>query len=945
MRLFYRPIASWACFGALFQGLWAAPDLAFPVNSQVPPVAYASQPYHFAFSDSTFQSDKPVVSYALTNAPTWLSLNPDSRNFEGKPASGDVGASTFQLQASDGTDETSSEVTLVVLERPNIGLGKPILPDLTAAGPVSAPATLLLRPVSPFTITFASDVFSGTSPSTNYYAISANSSPLPPWVQFDSQRVRFFGTTPPLISPREQQQVYGISLVASDVPGFAEATVTFEIAIAFKSLAFSQPIATIVVTSGRDFESPPFRESLKLDDQQITDGQIASVSADLPPWMHLDTGRIVLSGTVPENFQTARVTISATDTHGNTASVAVEFTTTGSEDNETTSQETVSANAVIGEDFNYTFPRSIIEDADQVTTDLSSTSSWLTFSPESYTLYGKVPNDVQPQDLDIVFIATASGTSTSIQLTLHLMREQATPSSTIVSATAPTSSKIAEPAPTEMTRGGDTADASRVRPKHIIFVVLVSVLPALLVLLCILLLIWCLRRRSKRTSIKDNESGEEQSEGPPSGQNVDIRDTVDLPPVAESSRKASPRGATPTQAPQVTLPWAPDSLQKTKERMSRKLQKRKLGSFDSSWSGLAVRPETRRGATENTDSPFGWQPVEATPIPPVPVRATRRKSAATRTPPTRKRDTKQEGRSKGLSLITNRQAGLPQRRSGAGHGAGILPVDSDNALRRKSWMTTLGSVPLEESGASTKALDAFPSPPFDGKENQVGYSMMNVTKPSLRIVNPSSEHSESLTEWHTKRARDKLEGVARFSNAGSSRSLSNSRVVGSSALSQIRAMSPSIPENDTYASHTDDSTWRYWSGIGPGARAGSSLSGRVPPPLSARNMPRAASQVSSQSTGQFDSAMSSDSLYEEENLIHEVDDDGEREWRTDTESASPRLPFEPGPSSQEGASSTRGGGNSRGARLADQRKRVSLGGDADYLHRSEKSQAASLRYI
>lgn len=944
MRLFHCQIASWACFIVLLRGAWAAPDLAFPINSQVPPVAYASQPYQFVFADSTFRSDEPTISYSLNGAPSWLSLDSGRRSLQGSPATSDVGAATFELRASDGGGETASEVTLVVLGRPNIGLGRPILPDIEAAGPVSAPSTLLLKPLSPFAITFSSDVFSGASPSTKYYAISANSSPLPPWIQFDPMHIRFAGTSPPLVSPRDQQQFYGISIIASDVPGFAEATITFQIAIAYRSLAFFPPASTLVVTLGSDFISPPFRTSLKLDGEPLEAGQLATVSADLPSWMHLDTTTIVLSGTIPEEFRTGSVTVSATDAFGNTANLLVEVKSGVSGDG--TSPEAVSTTAVIGEDFSFTFPTSVVADANQITAEQTAEPSWLAFSSDNFTLYGKVPDDVQPQDLALTFVSIINGNSTSILFTLHLVRKQNV-SLTSRLTIASTSSTLPFPGPTEQTRSDSSADVGRVRPKHIIFIVLVSVLPALLVILCICFLIWWLRRRSGRKASQEDKGREAESQRPLSSQSVQLPDTVDLPPVAESSRKASASRATPTKAPKVDLPWAPDSLPKSKERISRKLQKRKLGSFDSSWSGLVARPETRRGATPGTQSPFDWQRVEASAPPPIPAYLPKRQSIATKASSTKRRDARPERRSEALSAATTRAVGLPQRRSGAGHGAGILTVDTSNEPRRSSWQTTLGSIPMIESRPSTAALEALPARSSEDKENQGVGSMANFTKPSLRLVEASSEPSfeDQRQRWHTERARDRLEGVSRFSNAGSSRIFSFPRAMGSTAFSPSRAMSPTIPENGAYASPARDPSWSKWSGVGPAARAESPMSARAPPPLFARATPRIAREVSVASSGQFDSALSSESQWEDENLIPEINEAGERQWHTDTESAaaSPRLPFEPLLYSQEEVGNAKQVGMSRGARLVDKRKRVSVG-ETD-MHRSEQSQAGSFRFI
>ena len=124
------------------------------------------------------------------------------------------------------------------------------------------------------------------------------------------------------------------------------------------------------------------------------------------------------------------------------------------------------------------------------------------------------------------------------------------------------------------------------------------------------------------------------------------------------------------------------------------------------------------------------------------------------------------------------------------------------------------------------------------------------------------------------------------------------------------------------------------------------MSARVPAPLFApRAAPRLAREVSVASSGQFDSALSSELQWEDDNLVAEVNEDGERHWHTDTESAapSPRLPFEPLSASQEELASAKQVGMSRGARLIDKRRHVSV--EVGRMNRSEKSRVGSFRFI
>jgi axial budding pattern protein 2 len=934
----------------------ATPELAFPVNSQVPPVAYASEPYQYKFSDSTFRSDSPKISYTLADAPTWLSLDSDQKSFKGSPATADVGSSTFQLRAADDQGETAAEVTLVILDGPYIGQGMPILSHLQAAGPVSAPSTLLLKPLQPFSIILSPDVFSGTSSSTRFYAISADQSPLPPWIQFEASRLAFFGTTPPLVSPNTGQQVYDFSLIASDVPGFAQSAVEFHLSISYSILRFVSPNLLLNVTLGTHFISSPLIDSLTIDGRPLQSEELKSARGDLPNWLTLDPTSIVLSGNVPDAWDEESFIVSAIDSYGNVAEMNVILTM---EDNAETgtdvgSTQNVSTIAVIGEDFSYTLPSSITEEFDDLSAAFSDSIPWLTFDSQNKTIRGHVPSDVRPGQLNVTFITANAGGSPKIRLSI-VLRPGVISSSTITIATSSTIRTSPSGAPTEEPRSNESIDG-RTRPKHIIAIVVTVVITILVVFLSISFLAWWLKRRSRRRekgkgSAEPDESVIEHPEQDPASDDL-LPNAADLPPVVGSSRTTSVSRRTPAYAPQIELAWAPDSLQKTKARLSRKLQKRPPGSFDSSWSGLIARPETQAGEDLISQGLSERQLENLGPPPPIPQYAAVQKQSTVRRPVSRRGPKGSDRGSKVLRVIASAQVGLPKRRSGAGHGSGILTADPHPAsLHRSSWHTTLGSLLLAELRNSDTALASFPAPPTPGtvdKENAAPASAPNVTKPSVRLVNPSREPSESFEaqrqRWHTERAKDRLEGVARFSNTGSSRTFSMPRT-GVSAFSPSRTMSPTILEDGSPSSQPRDPSWSRWSGIGPGGRTKSPMNVGAPAPLFTRGPTRLPREVSVASSGQFDSALSSESRWEDENLVAEVNEAGERKWHTDTESAapSPRLPFDPFSASQENLEEVRAATMLRGARLIDKRSRVSV--DSGEVHRSEKSHTGSFRFI
>jgi hypothetical protein len=137
-------------------------------------------------------------------------------------------------------------------------------------------------------------------------------------------------------------------------------------------------------------------------------------------------------------------------------------------------------------------------------------------------------------------------------------------------------------------------------------------------------------------------------------------------------------------------------------------------------------------------------------------------------------------------------------------------------------------------------------------------------------------------------------------------------------------------------------SWSKWSGVGPAAyeplRAGRASN------LNREGVPRPRTTVSIASSRQFDSVTSSDSLWEDENLVVEETKDGDRQWQTEGSStASPRLPFESFSPSSEHHYQEKGISKPGQARVADRRKHISV--ERSRLKKSQGSQHGSFRFI
>lgn len=913
-----RRLTDWkACLASLFllvEYSRCAPEVAFPVNSQVPPVAHTSQPYSFAFSDTTFRSTAGPISYRIDNAPQWLSIDSNTRTLQGTPEESDGGVATFALSATDSTGTTSEAVTLVIVSREGISQGDSILPSLRAAGQVQDPSTLFLNPLTAYSISFPSQIFSGTGASTTYYAVSDDNSPLPSWVQFDSQSLRLSGTTPTIISSSTQQQSYGIKLIATDVIGFAEASVTFTISVANRLLYFQSATEVVNVTRGERFESIAFRDTLYQDGGPIESAQLGTVEANLPSWLSLDRSSITLSGTPPDEFTTQLISISAQDRSNDVANLTVTLRTASN-----ATGETLNITARQGEYLVSIVSSSIIGTGDQATADFGDAASWLSFSNTNMSFYGQVPQDLDTGVLDVSLAVTKDGVRTTYPVAVDVVSAAATSSSATNTQPAATATSTPE-------------QNSNVKPRHVLAIVLTCVFCFLAVVAIILLCLWWRRRKEKKKrgkEMSDDEQAHSHYSGPESDNEEGVDDpNVDLPVVPEASRPPTREQMvqTPRIVPQVELPWAPDSIKRARSRLQKKRKPNPHESFDSNWGGLVAQRKSSSTSPARSEETIPGA-VHSDIPPPIPTYSPMRKQSlvsnkiAKRTSSKRSNDARG---SKALSNVTNRRSGLPNRLSnaGIGHGSGILApsYNSGNPYRnskpptRSSWATTyastLGGKENVRPSVATTNLEHFPIPPSTSQQDynsghRTSGSMAGCTdtkpslaglasaptKPSLRLVSASPSNSnlydpEQLMrerdQYYRDRAKANLEGQSTyFSNASTrSRTPSLSRFIpGTSAIRSPSTTFPIAEESDSPVNHYTPAPATNWSRWHPAPvpapntttttyRGSNVLSPqpqhpptRFGPNVNSTGTAPAGSRLShaiSVSSGQFSSALSSD---------------------------------------------------------------------------------------
>ena len=467
------------------------PGVNLPINAQVPPVARPNQAYNFVFSDSTFSWAGNSINYSLTNPPGWLQLDSSSRMFSGIPGSADVGSVAVGLVATDETGSSSMSVTFVVSAEPGPGLGDSVAEQLPAFGPVPSPDSLSLAPSSALSLSFSPSTFTDTNPNTVYYAICANNTPLPSWVNFHSSSLTFSGTTPSWTSPWELPQIFRIQLIASNVLGFAEAVTSFQLVITNHLFTFANKLHVINITSGIPLSYSGLQSDLSLDGQPSKSSDIRQVAARTPPWMSISSSTLALSGTPPKDAASQNFTVTASDIYGDTTTTLV---TIRNIENLASSfpGPFAAVNATIGTEFTYDLKSQLPSNSTaDVAVNLGAASVWLNFNSDSLDLQGHVPTDLKPQSIQIMVTTRQGSQSQSQNLTINVQE---------ASARTTANHSISPKATSGSTAGGDrnedaTGLSSYPKRRWIAAAVLV---PIFIALVCPLLLCFYFKRRQRR---------------------------------------------------------------------------------------------------------------------------------------------------------------------------------------------------------------------------------------------------------------------------------------------------------------------------------------------------------------------------------------------------------------------------------------------------------------
>lgn len=409
---------------ALANAISAAPNVVLPVNSQFPPVARISQSFSFVFAESTFASSGPDLTYSLSGAPGWLHLDSSSRTLYGTPGPEDLGSPALKLTATDNTGSTPMVVKLLVSNRIGPSLGNPVSEQLPAFGAFSQPNSLLISPTSPLDVSFSKITFENTDANTAYYASSADNNPLPPWLKFDPENLSFSGTTPDSISSRGFSENFDIHLTASDEVGYSAATASFRIVVETHLFSFSTGLHIINATQGVPFNFSGLQADLLLDGQPLNKtADLAYIVADIPEWMSLSEGSLVLSGIPPVSAVSQNLTVTATSVYYDVANTVVLILLPGISQTTFFQGSIGTLNATTGSDFDYKIDRSFFTRSGLlISVDLGATASWLSFDPANLKLHGSVPGDLKTE-ISILNMTASQGMQSQSQIFMIAIQE------------------------------------------------------------------------------------------------------------------------------------------------------------------------------------------------------------------------------------------------------------------------------------------------------------------------------------------------------------------------------------------------------------------------------------------------------------------------------------------------------------------------------------------
>ncbi|KAF2809528.1 uncharacterized protein BDZ99DRAFT_531945 [Mytilinidion resinicola] len=738
----------------------AVPQVNYPFNSQVPPVAHVGESFRFQFALTTFEPQSENLQYSLTDSPSWLSLDGATRTLWGSPGPNDAGSKTFTITAAGAAGAVATmQATMMTTASGGPAASVNVSDVLVKTGSLSGPSTLALLAAKPLDFKFPLSTFTDAGKPLSYYATLSDHTPLPSWIAFDGGSLHFSGTTPQLST---SPQTFDIVLIASDIPKYAEAWVTFSLVVSNHEFLFSPLKQTVSSPKGDAISFTALRSHLSLDGNQISDGDIQSVTADAPSWLSFDPRTFALTGTPPTGLMSQEVTVVAKDTYGDTANTTVHFSFVSP----LFSGEIGQVNATVGKDFNYTLDRSIIGQDDETTSvEVGNAAKWFSYDSATLTIHGQIPTDTAPQDIQATLTAKSKDGSShdSQTFNIHISAFDAK------DPTAGTPSSSNEnPVNSNAASGNDKAATEHFSKRTAITIGAVIGGVVLLTAILALAILLCRHRRQRKP--KTSPRPEISRPITHSDEWEDIEDVASSPPRdLEKGEVRESRERTPEHPPQLALNL-PVASPKHKKNISTGCsslgdgEAKILEDFDRSSWGY----KEEMGPSHN--------PYDSMKIPTEIARISRgmSMSQSSGTPTKRRRQTTPVYRN------SYRSSGRPVNRRLTGLGYGRSPYSPSRSMsswstpRRPRDHTSFGSYSTRSTSVLSTTPSAFPQPP--PARHTAQYMTATDKRRSIRVVSTFSDNvpdRRTLDERRQSYIKKRASNLSPFFAAGSRASSSS----------------------------------------------------------------------------------------------------------------------------------------------------------------------------
>ncbi|ATY66107.1 Cadherin-like protein [Cordyceps militaris] len=552
------------------------PNLAFPLNAQLPLAARLDTFFTYSFSPQTFVSSSNITYSFGQNHPSWLSIESANRRLYGTPrdgdlADGEVVGQKVDIVATDDTGSTTMDSTLVISRKPAPSVQIPLQDQIKKFGNISAPSSVLSYPATQFRYSFNPDTF-GKNSGLNYYAVSSNNSPLPAWVKFDAGSLTFSGSTPPFESLVQPPQTFGLSLVASDIVGFAATSLTFNIVVGSHKLTTENPVVTINATRGTAVDYDGLENAIALDGKLVKSNELDVTTEGMPQWLNYDKDTGKLSGTPRDGDHASNFTITYSSMLSATLDILVVVNVATGLFKSTFEDMEARPGGKFDVDLSQYFrnPSDI-----NLNVSVSPTENWL--KVDGFKLSGDVPKDTKGNfDVTVDASSKSSSLSESEKLHVNVLAPDGTPTSTSVTTSSPSSTSSNNPGESALpTMGGllSTGD-----------ILLATIIPILFIALMLMLFVCFLRRRRASRSYLSSKT----------------RSNV-LNPISSlrhgsssSMRRVEKMTAVPNNEKHMLKPTAAAYMEAVHLHSTSRRSSETLGGIEEDYRAISERPHTAR---------------------------------------------------------------------------------------------------------------------------------------------------------------------------------------------------------------------------------------------------------------------------------------------------------------------------------------------------------------